>query len=177
MSPHKVSREEWFQQPGWAIDLPLRLHQVWPWFDALWAFDYGDPSLLAELVCRDPIPEEFKSAIADIIQGKRKPNLKAANKAKIPASERAKIAASISVILGLRDAIKFRALGPNEDLKPGATSVADYCGLEPIEVIRDADETGRDALKLAADEFGISIETVENLLREAKARLSRWPVV
>jgi hypothetical protein len=171
------SRAQFSPPPGWAIELPSRLHELWPWFAAVWSFDYGDPAPLAELIRAGDVPIEFRVAVADIAQGIRKPNLRAAAKAKIPASERAKLAASISVILGLRDSIKFRALGPNESLRPGAVSVGDYCQQEPIEVMREADERGREIMLMAAEEFRVSLETIENLMREARDRLSRWPVV
>ncbi len=169
----------WAREPGWALLLPDRLSDTWRWFEALWAYDYGDTRQLSELIRTEAIPPEYTDAVAKIVAGDRKPNRKAAAKAKIPASERAQTATLVSVAQGLRDKVKYDAidpaLDPNRENGTGAAAIAKTH--EPIEIMRSADELGRDCLETAAKEWGVSTETIENLIREAKARLSRWPEV
>lgn len=167
----------WARQPGWAHHLPQRLQDTWPWFEALWAFDYGDPRLLAELISTEPIPAEYTSAVAAIVAGERKPNRKAAAKARIPAKERAHTATVVSVCFSIRDIVKFTAIHPGDDPQGecGAAAMADT--IEPVELMRNADRVGRECLQTAADHWGVSTETIENLIREAKERLATWPDV
>ncbi|MDI5987031.1 hypothetical protein QLQ85_19785 [Halomonas sp. M4R5S39] len=169
----------WAQQPGWAHLLPERLRETWPWFEAVWAFDYGDPRQLADLILTDAIPPEYTAAVAAIVAGERKPNRKATAKAKIPAKERAETAVLVSVCQGARDEVKFRAFNPCRDPDRlngiGAGAVAD--SIEPVELMRNADKLGRKCLQTAAGHWGVSTETIENLMREAKARLAAWPEV
>ena len=157
-----------------------RLNECWEWFGALWAFDYGDPTPLANLIKTEPIPPEFVTAVADIVCGARKANLKAASKAKIPAAERATMAAVLSVMLDLRDVIKFRAWTPACDvygIRFGAVALSYGGAHEASEILRTADEMGRGVVEKAAKALGVSTETVENLMREARSRVSRWPTV
>lgn len=171
---------DWASQPDWACCLPDRLREVWPWFAALWAFDYGDPLPLVDLIRNGSIPAEFVGAVADIVAGRRKPNLRAAAKAKIPAAERAEVATLLSVSFGFRESIKYRASPEHyavQGVKPGATAISYRSQREPIEIMRSADKLGRKVIDTASKRYGVSHETIENLLREAKERLARWPSV
>lgn len=171
-----MSENWWASDPGWAHLLPARLSETWPWFEALWAFDYGDASQLAELIRSSPIPEEYTEAVAKIVAGERKPNLKAVAKSKIPAAQRANAATLVSLCQGIRDTVKFTAIDPeNPEAGCGAAAVAD--SIEPEELMRNADKLGRRCANKAADHFGVSVETIENLVREAKSRLANWPSV
>jgi len=161
------------------IDMPSRMNALWGWVCALYAYDYNDPKPLSELIrIGGEIPPEFIGAIADIVAGLRKPNKKAAVKLKVPASEYMKIAASVSTILGLVDTIKYDAIFPGDvSEKPGACSVGEYHAQEPEEVLKQANQTGRETKQRAADHFGISLETVENMIRELRKKIKEWPDV
>lgn len=169
----------WASTPGWATRLPTRLSDTWRWFEAVWSYDYGDPRQLTELVRSEPIPPEYTNAVATIIAGERLPNRKAVAKAKIPAKERAETAVLVSVCLGIRDEVKYRAFGPDldPDREHGVGAAAVASSIEPIELMRNADELGRECIQIAADAWGVSTETIENLIREAKTRLAAWPTV
>lgn len=158
------------------VGVDPRLNECWHWFSALWAFDYGNPEPLASLIQSEPIPPEFSVAVANIVKGQRKPNLKASVKSKIPAIERARLAASLSVMFGLIDDIKFRAW-ESEDLKPGVITIADRKGVEPREIIGELKAQREQIVNHVCTEFSISQETVENLLREARERVALWPSV
>ena len=148
------------------IDAPGRLHQTWDWFVAVYAWDYGEPEVLAELIRSEPIPAEYREAVAAIVAGERKPNLRAAAKMKIPAQEHLRLAGSVSVVIELCATIKQQAI-----------EVGDRKALEPIDIIREAENESREAVFAAANEFGVSVETVENILRVMRARIAAWPVV
>ncbi|PAU81052.1 hypothetical protein CK501_05675 [Halovibrio salipaludis] len=170
---------EWAHSSDWCTRLPKRLSDTWQWFSAIWAYDYGDPEPLGTLIQGGDIPAEYRQAVSDIVTGKRKPNRRAAAKAKIPARERAEAASAISVCQGLRDMVKYNAINP--DLDPegewGAGAAAVAHTVEPVELMRGADDVGQDGLRIVCEEYGVSEEAAENLMREAKARLARWPEV
>ncbi|WP_373190807.1 hypothetical protein [Halomonas sp.] len=167
----------WAKHPGWAHHLPQRLRDTWSWFEALWAFDYGDPRQLAELIRTEPIPPEYTSAVAAIVAGERKPNRKASAKARIPAKERAHTATVVSVCFSIREIVKYTVLPHDGDPEKGRGAAAVADTIEPIELMRNADKLGRECLQSAADHWGVSTETIENLMREAKERLAAWPDV
>lgn len=156
------------------FDVPPRLQELWEWFSAVCAYDYGDPNPLADLV-RDerPVPTEFAGAIADVIAGTRRPNRKAGAKAKVAPAERMKIAGSLSVVLGLLDL--FHRGRVDGDLSAGFIASRDR--QETIEIVRSLEEEARRAIAESARELGVNTETVENLLREMRARVRRWPAV
>jgi hypothetical protein len=150
------------------LDVPDRMQELWPWVCAFCAYDYGDAMEVAKLIREsESIPDEFKCAVADVVSGLRKPNLRAAAKVKIPPSEMMKIAGSISVPLGLCDAFKYR----------GVNEIAERLKKEPIDLVRELENDARKILLDAADELGVHVETIENLLREMRRRVNAWPVV
>lgn len=159
------------------LNMPRRMNELWEWVNAVSAFDYGDPEPLANLVRSTPaIPDEFRPAVADVIQGKRTPNLKAASKLKVPARERMRLAGTLSIVTGLADVLR-RVPQVGDEGETGAIGIADRKGVEPIKVARELEATARDAIRDAASDWGVSVETIENLLRELKDRIERWPVV
>lgn len=157
------------------LDAPRRMLETWDWTCALVAFDYGDRAPLAELVGKEPIPPEFLGAVSAIIAGTRKPNLRAAAKAKIPAAERMRIAGSVSLVIGLTEIL--RAAPQREGFTTGAQEIADRKGREPIEVVRELQSIARGQIAAAAEELGVSAEAIEDLLRELRRRISDWPAV
>ncbi len=151
------------------LSIPRRLNEVLPWFNAIAAYDYDDPKPLAALIRSEPIPPEFKDAIANIVSGNRCPNRKAAVKMKIPAAERMDVAEAISVLIGLYKIL----LRDSERLE----KIADRQGKEHIEIIRQLQLLQRKSVENFAEKIGVSVETVENLLRDFRTRVARWSIV
>jgi len=159
-------------------EAPPRLNECWDWFGAVWAFDYGDPGPLSALVRSGQIPLEFNDVVADIVSGIRKPNKKAAAKAKIPPSERANLAATLSSMYGLIETIKWGTWElDRQHLKPGAITIADRLGVEPVDVLQELKADRDGVIADACRSFSVSQETLENLMREARQRIARWPSV
>lgn len=149
--------------------VPPSLRKLWPWFNAVSAWDWGDPGPLGEIVQSEPIPEEFREAIADILMGDRN-RQKNWQKGKIPAAERMVIAATVSAHIDHCRAIRSNNLEGDE-------SLADQLEMEPIDMVYLMHATVRSVVADVAQEFDVSVETVENLLRDMRARINRWPVV
>lgn len=157
-------------------DFPCgRMNEVWDWVCAIDAFDYNDREPLTELVKREPVPEELRPIIAEIVRGSRTPNLKAAAKLKIPAAERMKIAGSVSTVLGLIDTLKFDAIDDPTISARGASAFSERFGREPNEIIRELEAKARDVIEWAAGELGVSKETVESLLRDLRRKAKVFP--
>lgn len=157
------------------IDIPPRMNELWEWIIALDSWDYCDPELLSELLLKEKvIPEEFIPAISDIILGKRKPNKKAAAKQKIPARERMKIAGSLSTIAGLISVFKYDAI---YDVGIGSIGIGDRQRREPSDVLRELENEQRSAIEEASNDLGVSIETIENLLRAMRDKIDKFPIV
>jgi hypothetical protein len=154
-----------------STDIRDRLSKTWPWFKAVYAFDYADPAPLCELIRTEPIPPEYLDAVADIVAGKRQPNRRAAAKFKksLPATKRMQIASSLNFIFGIRDFLKS---------SPQHTeNVASEQRIEPQENIQFLNDEFRTEFEKSAKSYGVSTETLENLLREFRERIARWPVV
>lgn len=160
----------------WQCD--SRINETWAWFCAVCAYDFGDVAPLAELIRTEDAPQEYRGAVADIVAGVRKPNKRAAAKLKLPAAEMMQMAACVEVVIGIADDIKVRtiAFGAPEGML-GAKGLAWVRGEEPIDVIRRADAFVKVAYTTASSELGVSIETIENLVRELRRRISMWPHV
>ncbi|MDD2742146.1 MAG: hypothetical protein PHV02_07725 [Rhodocyclaceae bacterium] len=159
------------------IDLPSRLYELWDWFSALWAWDYGDPKQLSDLIRKNDgvIPAEFADAIADIVSGSRKPNKKAAAKLLIPACEFGKLSGSLLLMSNLAGALRKRADYGSE--KRGVAAIAEFKKLKPIDVVRHLELFMSKSKESASDHFEVTYETVERLMREANKRIEKWPVV
>jgi hypothetical protein len=158
-------------------DINGRMNEIWPWVCALDAFDYADPMPLAELLRGDQeIPTELRSALANIITGDRTQNRKAASKLKIPASERMKIAGSISFVLGLYGELKTEKIYDEYGKLRRAIDIgADRKSMESIKQLRSLEAKGRKAVKGAAEQLGVSTETIENLLRDLRKKIRNFP--
>ncbi len=148
------------------LNLPDRMRECWPWVCAAAAYDWGDPEPLANLAKQEPPPEEFRPFLSEVILGKRKPNKKSAAKARINPAERLRVAAHVSIIHNMVDLF----MG---DLDP----IAERSRCETADVIDALNNEKRKAKKSAAESLGVGIETVEDLLRDLKARIARWPQV
>lgn len=157
-------------------NMPSRMNDLWPWVMALDAWDYCDPSPLSELVKKWPIPDEFKGAVSDIIAGRRKQKRKAAAKLKIAASERMKLAAFLSTGLDVVGSFTMRGTIPSLD------DIADKCIVnpkivEPKKVVDWLNKEKREIIELGASEAGVSTETIEDLLRDLREKINKWPSV
>jgi hypothetical protein len=174
MTTAPVSADSYF-----LFDAPRRLCEVWEWFSAFYAFDFGDRQPLATLIrAGKEVPPEFRSAVADVISGDRKPNLKRAAKVKVPPGEAVRVACSVEGIAMLCE--KFRAApawSGDGRHRTRLEEVADDRGTEPIQELRALQAVARDTVETAAQQFNVSIETIENLMREVRRRVEAWPVV
>ena len=150
------------------------MNDLWKWVIALDSWDYCDPLPLSELLLQQEIPIEFKQALSDIVSSKRKPNKKAAAKLKIPASERMKIAGSISTVCGLIQGLKFDAIYPEG---VGVVGIGSMQGREPVNVLRELEAEQVALIDEAAVDLNVSIETIENLLRDMRIIIKFWPIV
>lgn len=153
--------------------VPERMAEVWDWVIGLSAWEYGDPSLLTDLIKKEPIPPEFTEAVSDIISGSRTPKNKAAAKLKVPAAQRIKVAAYCQVFIGVYSYIK----NPSLDGTGGASEIADRSGIETHEVVSTLQSEVRNQFKEVANNHGVSVETIENLVRDLRKRINQWPVV
>lgn len=155
---------------------PMRFNKVFHWIAALDAFDYCDPEPLEQLLRGDEtIPPEVRSALADILGGKRKPNKKAAAKLKVPATERMKIAGSISAVLSVIDVIKYG--GTDGTFRRALEIAAERRRREPVEVLRSLEAEARNFVAESAAELGVSVETIEVLLRDLREKIRKFPIV
>ena len=161
-------------------DMPLTMDKAWKWVVAIDAFDHDHPDTLAELLRAEPMPEELRPIIADIVTGNRKPNRRAAAKLKIPAAERMQIAGTLSVVLGLIDEIRYKAIHPS-DLE-GEKGVAMYSlhGVqgkynEPVEISRELEMEAHQLIQDTASDLGVHPETIENLLRDFRRKIENYP--
>lgn len=145
--------------------MPPRLRDTWEWWSAVWAFDYGDGSYLANLIKENDIPHEYRYVVAQIILGERKPNLKAKVKSKIEPIKRAEILNAYFIFADLRETLKVE---PEKTFHKNTKK-------EPIELMRIADSLTDDFFELAFEECGIGIEAVKKIIREGKERLRKFP--
>lgn len=160
------------------------------WIIALDAFDHDDRKPLANLVIQKPIPDELRPVIAKVISGERKPNRKAAAKLGIPANERMQIAASLADVIDIFDDMKkgddyidtsIEGWGeyppPLESRRKLIDITAEKNGTEPIYLVRRLEGAVRKTKQIAASNLGVSIETVENIVREYREKMRKYPDV
>lgn len=158
--------------------VPSRLNELWGWVAAIDSWEHGAPGPLSELVRSEEIPSELKEPVADILAGTRpQKSPKAIAKQKVPAGERMKIAASVSTVLGIIDLIMYDMIDPGVSGEQGVKCAAEKRGVEPIEIRRELEQERRDLIKYCADDLDISVETVENLLRDMRKIIKKWPAV
>ncbi|MFC1777023.1 hypothetical protein ACFL3I_06755 [Pseudomonadota bacterium] len=154
-----------------------RFNDVFPWVVAIDAYDYNDREPLALLLESEPVPDELRPVIVAIESGDRKPNLKAAVKLKIPANERMKIAGTISAVLMLIDTLKFEAIDESVNDLSGVSMLAEQVDSirEPAEIMRELEYKSRKVIAESAEQLGVSVETIENLLRQLRQKMERYP--
>ena len=150
------------------IDAPQRMQDTWVWVNAFCAFDYNDPVPLAALVEHEEIPPEYRSALADVVSGVRPRNKKAGAKLKIPANLMMYYAMSIDASVGFVEYMHYHN---------AVDQIAEREQKEPIEVIESWQKLAQEHVGLAMQDFDVSKETIENLMREMRTRIGRWPLV
>ncbi len=150
--------------------LPERLQELWHWFVAVYVWDWGESYYLAELIRREPIPPEFQTAVADIIDGERKQK-----KGKLSPGTRFQIGEQAAIGAEIRNVM----LSDFNDIE----RMGDEMGVDPDPITRTNPIIGaiqkkiRERNKSLAKEAGICLETVRIIRRDWLARIGRWPVV
>lgn len=160
------------------------------WIIALDAFDYGDRSPLANLIVEEPIPDELRPAIAKVVGGERTPNKRAASKLKLPADERMQIAATVAEVIDLINELKkgnnyvdTNVPGwsdhppPPESRRKLIDLQSEKFGTEPIIEIRKLEEKSRQVISRPSKSLGVSEETIENIVRDYRKKISNYPNV
>lgn len=160
-------------------DMPSRMSEIWEWVVAFDAFDFGDREPLANLLSTsETVPKEAARQLAKIVSGERKPNLKAAAKLRIPAAERMKIAGSISCVIGLANRIRTRGVHLTEDGTTRAVeAVADRKAKETVDITRELERLPTRQIEGAAAQLCVSVETIENLLRDLRKKIAAFPEI
>jgi hypothetical protein len=167
-------------RPKTAVDAPPRMVDAWRWVVAMAAWDYGDPSMLSDLIADEvPIPPEFAHAIAAVVKGDRSPMLKAGAKLKVQAVRLFEVATMVSASIAYLDYLRFEFSDPSLGPARGARAISEVDGVElsPIEVIRQLEADAEQVVKDAADGLGVPVATVRFALRELNARVARWPEI
>lgn len=139
------------------------------WVAAIDAWDYCNPTPLSEMILNHPIPVELRHVLASIASGERKQNKRGAAKLKIDADQRMLIAASFLSLLVIPKAV----LSGRTHIK--YSDVADREGVEPIELRRKYDAYVRKMYSKIAASAGISVESLENLVRDLREKANRYP--
>ena len=153
------------------------MQDAWRWVVAIDAYDYNQRQPLADLVAAEPVPEELRPILAAIIAGDRTPNLRGAAKLKLPATERMQIAASLMAIMEIIDTLKYEAIditGAEPDLR-GASMFEIVKGGTAGGIMRHLEGEARRAVEIATDRYGVSVETIENLLRDLRNKMQAYP--
>ncbi len=160
-------------RPGGRYQIPPAMRKAWAWVEALHCWDYGETAPLAALVRNEPIPDELRPILADIVSEKRQPRLKATQKLKIPPGER--LALARSLFFWLKHCFALEQNLATETLE-------EYCdgqGIEQDKVPREEVDKRREiARKLqadAAENWGVSEETVKNMLGELRKKINNYP--
>lgn len=121
------------------------------WCDALTDFREGRPANLAAMMRRHPIPDAIARELADAIE-RGLPVVKNADKRKIDTKTRREIL--FAWHFAQRDAAAMRR---------DAAEIGDKFGKEPSEVLAAAKEFRSNMLKVIADKYGVSTETVRRI--------------
>jgi len=139
------------------------------WMASIDAWDYCDSKSLSEMILNHQIPDELRHVIASIIRGERKQNKRGAAKLKIDADQRMIVAAVSLGLLLLPEAVLSKRT------RPTYLDVADVECLEPIELKRRYEYVLKEVYMDIASSCEVSVETLENLLRELKEKIKKYP--
>lgn len=159
------------------IDAPQRMRDLWKWVAAVDAWDWKDPKPLADLVTSEDIPEEFKKAVSDILSGERK---RRRTQGAIEPKERMEIAKHISGVLSILDSFTY---GKVAEQGYEGMSVPNYIVEtksnfpDVIDAYNYLINERRDLIQSSANDLEVSVETIENLLREMRKKIEKWPQI
>jgi hypothetical protein len=149
------------------LDVPADFFDNWHWIVAVDAYDYGDPQPLADLLSQyDIYPENVRAVLADIVHGTRKPSPKRAAHAKVKGKDRMELALSALASSVVHDCIQRNA-----------SYHGDYGRRDPVDVVEENTESYRRERDALCITYGISKETVDNLRRELKSKIEKWPLL
>lgn len=143
------------------------LHRFY-WISAIDLWECGVPSLLADMIRDEPIPDELRYVIASIISGERQAKHKAAAKHSIPSEIRFFIAAKILYVREPFDYVERLTAGERQ-------SLAEFMGVEVIEMLRHFRNGRKQADEFCASHFGVSVETVQNLRKSLVKKIKNYP--
>ena len=165
---------------GYALEIPEFPQQVldaWGWVMAFDAWDHGNPQLLKELILSDEVmPSELKPALAKRISGEKMPKTKSAAQHKIPAASRMLIAMHFSTSMYFSKANETFGLSGLGDQRY-IEWLADKDRKEIVAVKRGMQRYRRAAAGKVAERFGISVETLENIVRDMRKKSRVYPDV
>lgn len=139
------------------------------WIASIDAWDYCDSKPLAEMVVNHAVPVELRHVLASIVSGERKQNKRGAAKLKIDADQRMLVAASFLSLLQIPEGV----LGKRT--QPSYFEIADEKGIEYIDLHRKYERYVKTMYSRIACAAGVSVETLENLLRELKEKINKYP--
>ena len=160
------------------IQFPIRVLDAWGWVMAFDAWDYGDPEKLTNLILSsEPMPDELKPALAKRLNGEKKPKKKSAALRKLPAGDRMLIAMHFSTAMWFSKANETFGLAPSANDEKYIDWIADKERREKIEVKRGMQRYRRVAAEKVAQRFGISTETLENIVRDMRKKARDYPDV
>ena len=152
-------------------DFPRAVQHNWHWVAALYAWDRDDPEPLQDCLANQAPPEELQPSIEKRLNGSVRPNKKSAVKLKLPPADRMWLAAHYSVQIYLHSKGN-ETVGIYPDGRRFLEARADELRIEPVELKRQMQNHQRLSQENVADQFGLSVETLENILRDM-GRLAR----
>ena len=151
-------------------DTPRRMEELFSWVASIDSWDYCDPKPLSEMISYNPIPDEIRPIIADIVSGVRQQNKRGASKLKVDADQRMAIAATTEILMGIGKGVLAHRI------KPDYFEIADKKGIEYGELRAHYNKVGVSGIiKKVSEICGVSTETIENLLRELREKKKNWP--
>lgn len=160
-------------------EFPPEIIDAWGWIWAFHAWDHGEPEKLKNLILsEDPMPSALKPALAKRISGEKKPNKKRSAKLSHSVDDRMIIGLKVSTHLWFSKANEtWGMVDEGDDRQRYIDAVATAQLREPIEIKNSMRAYRREINKSVAKRFDISVETLENILREIRDLAKRYPDV
>ncbi|OKY27659.1 hypothetical protein [Thalassotalea sp. PP2-459] len=168
---HHESEHKFIYDPNKVTNwYPIAVHNF-NWIAAIDAWDYCDPALLSEMIAEHNIPEELKPIVSDIISGRRQQNKKAASKLKIDPKERLYIALYTIDIRSIIEQLM------SKNTVPDYFEIANNMRKEPIELLNSYRKNLIEFDKDTAENAGISVSSLKNLVKDLKTKLHNYPEI
>lgn len=155
---------------------PQRFKDLWEWIIAIDSWKHGDEELLAELIKKEELPDEFRDFVSKIIAGEQKQK----RKGKIPARERMKLARELDFVLNMIEKYhngKVHDSIANEASQTICAYVAERKGVETKEMVEYLYSAHQRLINNTAKQLGVSEGTIKNLLRDMRSYINNWPLV